>query len=200
MDCVLWMRFLQHNPANPEVLARLRLEIDRDDALAAFQIKIIQVEFVKPVFSIARSKNGMFNFENPGSTSWEKLLAMKKISISQGSLVYTDEISGEKIEVGDLDMSIRNLSPSGPDSSKLFKNISFTGDIKCKILKIYNFTLMNLVMSATGEKGILDINPVSLNIPDGTGTGNIHVDLTGPLTHYRVIYRLNRVRTAMTGD
>jgi uncharacterized protein involved in outer membrane biogenesis len=162
--------------------------------LARFQIKIIQVGLVRPVFSIVRSKSGMFNFEKPERTSWEKLLAVKKISISQGSLVYTDETSGEKIEVGDLDLSIRNLVSSGTDSSEPFKNISFTGDTRCKILKIYNFTLMNLVMRAAGEKGILDINPVSMNIFGGTGNGSIHVDVTGPSPHYRVIYTLNRVR------
>jgi uncharacterized protein involved in outer membrane biogenesis len=161
--------------------------------LARFEIKIIQVELVRPLFSIVRSKNGMFNFEKPGRTSWEKLLAIKKISIAQGSLVYTDETSSEKIEVDDLDLSIRNLFFSGTDSLEAFKDISFTGDIRCKTLKIYNFTLMNLVMSATGEKGILDINPVSMNIFGGTGTGNIHVDLTGPSPHYTVIYSLNRV-------
>jgi AsmA protein len=161
--------------------------------LARFELKIIQVELVKPVFSIVRSKNGMFNFEKPGRTSWEKLFAMKKISVSQGSLVYTDETSSEKIEVDGLDVSIRNLFFSGTDNLEAFKNISFTGDIRCKTLKIYNFTLMNLVMSATGEKGRLDINPVSMNIFGGTGTGNIHVDLTGPAPHYTVIYSLNRV-------
>ena len=31
MACVLWDRFLQHNPAKPEVFARLRRETDRDD-------------------------------------------------------------------------------------------------------------------------------------------------------------------------
>jgi AsmA protein len=162
--------------------------------LARFEIKIIQVGLVKPVFSIVRSKNGMFNFERPGPTLWEKLLAVKKISFSQGSLVYTDETSGEKIEVGDLDLSIRNLFSSGTDRSEPFKSISFTGDTRCKILKIYNFTLMNLVMRAAGEKGILDINPVSMNIFGGTGNGSIHLDLTGPSPHYRVIYTLNRVR------
>ncbi|MDH3574063.1 MAG: AsmA family protein [Desulfobacteraceae bacterium] len=162
--------------------------------LARFEIKIIRVGLVKPVFSILRSKNEMFNLEKPGRTLWEKLLAVKKISISQGSLVYTDEISGEKIEVGDLDLSIRNLFSGGTDSSELFKNISFTGDIRCKILKIYNVTLMNLVMRAAGEKGILDINPVSMNIFGGTGDGSIQVDLTGSSPYYRVIYTLNRVR------
>ena len=162
--------------------------------LARFEIKIIRVGLVKPVFSLLRSKNEMFNLEKPGRTLWEKLLAVKKISISQGSLVYTDETSNEKIEVGDLDLSIINLFSSGTDSSELFKSISFTGDIRCKILKIYNVTLMNLVMRAAGEKGILDINPVSMNIFGGTGDGSIQVDLTGSSPYYRVIYTLNRVR------
>ena len=169
---------------------RIRLKLI---PLARFEIKIIQVELVKPLFSIIRSKIGMFNFEKPGHTSWEKLLAMKKISIAQGSLVFTDETSSEKIEVDDLDLSIRNLFFSGTDSLEAFKDISFTGDIRCKTLKIYNFTLMNLVMSATGEKEIFDIKPVSMNIFGGTGTGNIHVDLMGPSPHYTVIYSLNRV-------
>jgi len=161
---------------------------------ARSEIKITRLELVKPVFSLVRSKNEMFNLEKSGHRLWEKLLAVKKISISQGSLVYTDETSSKKIEVVDLDLSIRNLFSSGTDSSEPFKNISFNGDIRCKILKIYNFTLINLVMRAAGEKGILDINPVSMNIFGGTGNGSIHVDVTGPSPHYRVIYTLNRVR------
>jgi len=170
---------------------RIRLKLI---PLARFEIKIIQAELVKPVFSIVRSKNGVFNLEKPGRSSWEKLLAVKKISISQGSLVFTDETSSEKIEVGGLDLSIRNLFSSGTDSLEPFKNISFTGDTRCKILKIYNVTLRNLVMRTTGEKGILDINPVSMNIFGGTGNGSIHADVTGPSPHYRVIYRLTQVR------
>jgi hypothetical protein len=108
-------------------------------------------------------------------------LRSKRYPSLRGSLVYTDETSGEKIEAGDLDMSIRTLFPIGTDSLEPFKDISFNRDISCETLKIYNFTLMNLVMSATGEKGNLDINPVSMNIFGGTGNGNIHVDLTGPL-------------------
>jgi uncharacterized protein involved in outer membrane biogenesis len=162
--------------------------------LARSEIKIIRVGLVKPVFSIVGSKNEMLNLEKPGRTSWEKLLGVKKISISQGSLVYTDETSNEKIEFGDLDLSIRNLFPNRTDSSEPFKNLSFTGDIRCKTLKIYNFTLMNLVIRASGEKGILAINPVSMNIFGGSGNGSIHVDVTGPSPHYRLIYTLNRIR------
>jgi len=162
--------------------------------LARFDIKIIQVGLAKPVFSIVRFKNGMFNFEKPGRALCEKLLVVEKISVSQGSLVYTDETSGEKIEAGDLELSVKNLFPGSTESSEPFKNISFTGDAGCKILKIYNLTLTNLVMRASGEKGILDINPVSMNLFGGTGEGSIRVDVTEPSPRFRVVYTLNRVR------
>jgi len=119
---------------------------------------------------------------------------VEKISVSQGSLVYTDETSGEKIEAGDLELSVKNLFSGSTESSEPFKNISFTGDAGCKILKIYNLTLTNLVMRASGEKGILDINPVSMNLFGGTGEGSIRVDVTEPSPRFRVVYTLNRVR------
>jgi uncharacterized protein involved in outer membrane biogenesis len=162
--------------------------------LARFKIEIIQVGLIKPVFTIVRSTHGMFSLEKPVRTSGEEILAVNKIFISQGILVYIDETSGEKIEVGDLDLSIKNLFFSGTNSAEPFKNITFTGDIRCKTLKIYDLTLMNLEMSVAGDKGIFDINPVDMNIAGGTGSGSIHVDVTGPSPQYKLICKLNRVR------
>jgi uncharacterized protein involved in outer membrane biogenesis len=162
--------------------------------LARFKIEIIQVGLIKPVFTIVRSTHGMFSLEKPVRTSGEEILAVNKILISQGSLVYIDETSGEEIEVGDLDLSIKNLFFSGTNSAEPFKNITFTGDIRCKTLKIYDLTLMNLEMSVAGDKGIFDINPVDMNIAGGTGSGSIHVDVTGPSPQYKLICKLNRVR------
>jgi uncharacterized protein involved in outer membrane biogenesis len=162
--------------------------------LARFKIEIIQLGLFNPVISIIRSDNGMFNLGKPERTSWERLLAVKKISVSQGSLVYTDETSGKTIEAGDVDLSIKNSFSGGTNSAEPFKNISLTGDIRCKTLKIYDFTLMNLVVRAIAEKGIFDINPVGMNIAGGTGSGSIHMDVTAPLPRYRVICNLNRIR------
>jgi hypothetical protein len=49
-------------------------------------------------------------------------------------------------------------------------------------------------MRASGEKGIFDIKPVTMNIFGGTGNGSLHVDMTGSSPRYRTIYSLNRVR------
>jgi len=162
--------------------------------LTRHEVQINRIGLIKPVFSIVRYKNGMFNFEKPRHTLWRKPLALEKISISQGRIVYTDERSSERIEVGDFDVTIRNLSYSGTNSVEPFKNMSFTGDIRCKTLRISNFTLTNLVMQTAGGNGIFDINPVRMDIFGGTGKGSIHLDATGASPLYRVITTLNRCR------
>jgi len=161
--------------------------------LARKKVQISRVGLIEPVFSIVRYKNGMSNFDKPRPTPSVNSLAVKKISISQGNLVYTDETSGDQIEVNNFDLILNNHSYNKTAIAEPAKSISFTGNIRCEIFKIYNFTLMNLVMSAAGKNGILDINPVSMNILGGTGNGSLHVDMTGPSPHYRVIYKLNRV-------
>jgi hypothetical protein len=158
------------------------------------EVRLSRVGLIKPVFSIVRYKNGMFNFEKPGRTLLERLLIVNKISISEGRLIYTDEESGERIEVGGLDATIRNLSYGRTEGAGPFRNISFDGDIRCKTLTINNLTLTNLAIRTAAENGILDINPVSMHIFGGTGKGSVHVDVTRASPHYRLITTLNRFR------
>ena len=170
---------------------RMRLKLR---SLARSEIKIIQVRLVRPVFSIVRSKNGMFNVEKPERRLWEQLLAVEKLTILQGNLFYTNEASGETIEVGELDVNMNNLYFDGTNHAGPFKNSSFTGNVGCKILRITDLTLTNISMSAAAEKGILDVNPIRMNISGGDGNGSLHVDMTGALPRYRFICSLNRVR------
>jgi AsmA protein len=162
--------------------------------LTKHEVRLNRVGLIKPVFSIVRYKNGRFNFEKPERALIERLLTVNKISISEGRLVYTDESSSGKIKADDFDGTIRYLSYGRMEGAGLFKNISFSGDIKCKTLTINNSTLTNLVIGIKGGNGILDINPVSMHIFGGTGKGSVHVDMTRASPHYRVITTLNRFR------
>ena len=162
--------------------------------LTRHEVRLSRVGLIKPVFSIVRYKNGRFNFEKPERALIERLLTVNKISISEGRLIYTDERSSEKIKVDDFDGTIRDLSYGRREGAGLFRNISFSGDIRCKTLTINNLTLTNLVMKTAGGNGILDINPVSMNIFGGTGKGSVHVDMTRASPHYRMVTTLNRFR------
>jgi uncharacterized protein involved in outer membrane biogenesis len=158
------------------------------------EVRINGVKLIKPVFSITRYKNEIINFEAKGRTLSGTPLAVEKIAVSQGSIVYTDEGSGARIEAGGFDAAIRNLSYNGTGGAGPLRDISFTGDISCKTLSINNFTVTNLVMGAAGEKGMFDIRPVSMEVFGGTGKGSMQVDVTGASPRYRVIAALSRLR------
>ena len=121
--------------------------------LTRHEVRLSRVGLIKPVFSLVRYKNGKFNFEKPERSLIERLLTVNKISISEGRLVYTDEQSSGKIKVDDFDGTIRDLSYGRTEGAGPFKNISFSGDIRCKTLLINNLTLTNLVMEQQGETG-----------------------------------------------
>ncbi|MGC1453785.1 MAG: AsmA family protein, partial [Nitrospirota bacterium] len=162
--------------------------------LTKHEVRLSRIGLLKPVFSIVRYKNGRFNFEKPERSLIERLLTVNRISISEGNLVYADESSSERIKVDDFDGTIRDLSYGRTEGAGPFRNISFGADINCKTLTINNLTLTNLVMRTEAGDGILDIDPVSMNIFAGTGQGNVHLDMTGALPRYRVITTLNKFR------
>ncbi len=162
--------------------------------LARFDVKVFRVGLVKPVFSIVRANNGRFNFVTPERSSWAKLFAVEKFSITQGDVVYVDERAKRKIEVNDFDLTLSNLISRGTHSAAPLKAISFSANASTKMLKIDDLALTNLAMKATAEKGKLDIDPVHMNIFGGAGTGSIQVDATRSLPHYRLRYSINRIR------
>lgn len=158
------------------------------------EVRITRVELVKPAFSLVRHKNGIFNLGKPPGKPSKKPFAVPTSSISQGHLVFTDKISGEKIEAEGFDSTIRNLSYSVTDNAEPLKNISFTGDVRCRTVRSSDLALTNIAMKIRAGKGIADISPITMSIFGGNGKGCIHVDVTGAAPRYRVVYTLSRFR------
>ncbi len=160
------------------------------------EVRIRRVEFVRPAMSVVRYRNGTFNFDKPGPAPSEKPLSIPASSIFQGTLVFTDKLSGEKIEAERLDLTLRNVSYSGSDSAELLRNISFTGDIRCRTVKSNNLAVSNIAMKITGRRGMFDIERARMNVFGGSGKGSLHLDATGAAPRYRVFCALSRFRIA----
>lgn len=94
---------LRNNGLDVGTIEQMKIEL-KFMALSRFEIEIIQIGLYKPVISIRRPAQWPMNL--PLGAPWERLLAVKKISVFQGNLVYAANASGEKIEAGDIDLNI----------------------------------------------------------------------------------------------
>lgn len=153
-----------------------------------------RLELVKPVISIVRQKNGKLNIETQGGEPSGNLVTVKKLIISQGSLLFTDLKSGGKIELEGVDITAGNLSAGGTPGGDPLKTISFTDDIRCRTIRAGNLTLTDLEMKVVGENGVCDVSHARMRVFGGTGSGTLHADFTGPEPHFRIIFAVSRLK------
>ena len=158
------------------------------------KVKISRLELVKPVVSIVRQKDGTLNIKTRKGKPSGKRVALKKLVISGGSLLYTDLRSGGKTELEGIDITVRDLSAGGTPGGDPLKTLSFTGDFRCRAIKAGNFTLTDLEMKAVGGRGVFDVRHAGDAVLGGTGSGTLHADFTGTEPYFRIIVAVSRLK------
>ncbi len=164
--------------------------------LIRHRFEITRLDFVNPVISIIRQKNGKLNIETKESEPPANPVTVKKLAISQGSLVYSDLISGEKIELEGVDISAGYLTAGGTPGTGPLKTLSLSDDIRCRTIKAGNVTLTDLVMRIAGENGVFDISHARGSVFGGLGSGTLHADFTGTEPQFKITCSLTRLKIA----
>jgi uncharacterized protein involved in outer membrane biogenesis len=121
-------------------------------------------------------------------------LDLAKVSLSDGTLVYADKQSGEGFEAADCKLDVRRLLLSRGKSADLMKHLSFKAELACAKIRTRELMLTDLKFSADVKNGVFDIQPVTMSVFGGQGSGSIQADLSGaePICH--VEYALPQFR------
>ena len=99
------------------------------------QLKVTSCELVKPAVTIMKDGSRKYNFENTEKKStkgWSgTAFGLNELKVSKGALVYLDKTTGEKTELKEINLAIKDLS-IGDTSGDIIKNVSFTGTMDCR--------------------------------------------------------------------
>jgi len=160
------------------------------------EVRIVKIGMKQPRISIERDRDGKFNFEERKETKGTGFfLDAKKFSLSDGALYYTDKRTGEVLEAGDFNLDVSRLRFTGgklPDH--LLKNLSFTAEFACKEFRKGSLAVSNLKLRIEGKDGVLDLDPVTMRLFGGQGSGSLRADLSGSVPRYNVRYSLSKFR------
>ena len=129
------------------------------------QLKVSSCELFKPTIIVVKHADGKYNFENPEKKPTGGGLGavsrLKKLRLSQGTLVYLDKKTGEKTELKDINLAITGLS-IGDSAKDIIKNISFTGSLDCKEILQSDFRIENIKAQVKAARGIYQIDPLAI--------------------------------------
>ncbi|MGO9378983.1 MAG: AsmA family protein [Dissulfurispiraceae bacterium] len=129
--------------------------------------KDVQMENLKaPV----KALKGVYNFE----------------PLTIGSLVFFDKKAGEKTELKEINLAIKNLS-AVDTSGVIIRDIALTGTMDCKELRKKDLIIGNLKSPVKVEKGLIYFNPLTMDIFGSKGEG----DVTADKSEVDAVYKIN---------
>jgi uncharacterized protein involved in outer membrane biogenesis len=159
------------------------------------EVRIARIALKHARISIERSRDGRFNFEKMEATEGTlPALDLAKVSLSDGSLRYADQQSGEGFEAGDCSLEGRDLRLLSGKGSDLMKNLSLTAELACREVRDSGFTVSELKVSADGKNGAFDLKPVTIRLFGAQGSGSIRADFSGAVPLYNFQYSLQQFR------
>ena len=163
-------------------------------------VRIVKIGMNRPRISIEQDSDGKFNFETPEEEAGKKTaeeaegtrfsLNVTNISLSDGALFYVDKKTGEVLEAGNFHLDVSRLRSTGGKKSDLRKNLSFSAEFSCKEFRKGSLVVSNLKLRIEGKDGVLDLNPVTMLLFGGQGSGSLRADFSGSVPQYHVRYSL----------
>ena len=147
--------------------------------------------------SIERQRDGRFNFESRTELKGTfPPMDVPKVSLSDATLLYMDQQSGKGLEADSCDLDVRHLQLSKKKSAALLESVSFTAVLACGKIPTKDLVLSDVQCSIDGKEGVFDLNPVTMRVFGGQGSGNIRADFSGSVPEYRVHFSLSKFHLA----
>lgn len=133
--------------------------------------KVLQKDFsIENLKSPVKAVRGIYNLE----------------PLTIGALVYFDKKAGEKTELKEISLTIRDLSVVDT-SGAIIKNVSFTGNMECKEVQKKDLKIDNVRSPVKVEKGIIYLAPLTMDIFGSRGEG----DATADKSAVDAVYKIN---------
>jgi AsmA protein len=161
------------------------------------EVRMHSIALKQVRMTIERQRDGKFNFEPQTALKGTLPLAdTTKVSVSDVTLLYTDQQSGKGFEARSCDLDVSHLQRSVQKGAALLTSLSFTAALACGTIGTSELVMSNVKSSIDGNAGIFDLNRVTMHVFGGVGSGNIRTDLSGSVPEYHVHFSLSNFRLA----
>ncbi len=158
------------------------------------EVRVDGIALQKPRFYVARNRDGTFNFETSQTPQRLPAVDAVRITISEGTLIYEDKKSGDRIEAGGCKLATSRLRLVEGSSKDLLKHLSLAAELACLRARVKNFPLFDLKASIAGNNGVFEIEPITLRLFHGLGSGRVRADFRAAASTVDVHYSLSQLR------
>lgn len=145
----------------------------------------------QPSIHIRRDKDGRFSFEPVEAREGPRpALELPAVSVSGASLEYADPQSGASLEMRECDAEVRNFRDPGGERSGFLRQLSLDASLDCEVVKTPRLAATRFRAGLAAKAGVLSLDPLTLRLFGGDGTGRLQLDHGGEIPEVRVNFQL----------
>jgi hypothetical protein len=158
------------------------------------EVQVATLHLEEPVLTVRRDENGTFNVKEAlrrqGVAKLPTRLLAGSGAVDHGTLRFSDEVSGAKMEFGDLDLEFEDLR-RGPNGQ-----LSFTGRLRAGRLRVNAIEMQDLSGMLSAKEGVYRAEPHRLTLFGGGVKGWLSADLSGGQPSYRAEFSAGKISLA----
>lgn len=159
------------------------------------ELRLRRIQLMRPRLSIERDPEGRFNVERlKKAAGLLGALDGASLSLSEGTLLYSDKRSGEGFEATDFNLVVSRMRLAGGRSPQPLKGLSLKAELACGEIRTKELSVSALMVVVDGKDGVFELKPVTMRIFGGQASGSLRVDASGPVPLYQVHCFLPRFR------
>lgn len=161
------------------------------------EVRLTRIGLQHVQISIQRRRDGGYTFET-GADPARRIAAARvaQVTLADATLHYTDERSGHGFEAGPCDLDARDLQLSNEDGAPGLRRVSVAATLACGEVRTTDLVASEVKVSIAGKEGVFDLNPVTMHVFGGQGSGHVKMDLSGSVPGYLVHYVLSKFNLA----
>ncbi len=139
--------------------------------------EVLQKDFrIENLKAPVKAVKGIYNFE----------------PITIGALVYFDKKAGEKTELKEINLAIKDLSVADT-SGAIIKNISLTGSMDCKEVRKKDLKINNVKSPVKADKGVIYLKSLTMDIFGAKAEGDAMADKSEDDAVYKINLELSKL-------
>jgi uncharacterized protein involved in outer membrane biogenesis len=177
------------------------------------KIRVRRVHLTRPVIRLERNARGLYNYESPEKkekqaqkTAEEKdttpvltPFRVDQVLVSKGDFVFLDGKSNRTHRVREFDIDLKDLRfleasfKKGEPAHSIFRDLLFHGTAGVKALESGNWTISDLALEFSGEKGTVVLDPIRCNFLGSAAAGRLNIDMTGKEPLFELSQEIRRL-------
>ncbi|HEY9099337.1 MAG TPA: AsmA family protein [Thiobacillus sp.] len=156
-------------------------------------VRINQVVLDHPRILIVKDREGRFNFEQlEGVQKPLSDLSLASISVTGGTFHYVDQQTRAELKTADCGLEVSHFQLTGRGRPGIMNQLSLAADLVCGVVQTQDYVASDLRLTVVGQRGIFDLNPLTMRAYAGQGSGTVQADFTGDIPRYQLRYTLSQ--------